>query len=99
MHNQRADHFFIAYARRTNTHPCAPYPVKTVTNQLSVINLFMLLFSAPNFKCTHPVVCYDIMRQKPNNLIINVNMMQKNLCSDRTHMEKKRQVNTCQKHK
>lgn len=53
----------------------------------------MLPFSATNLKCTHThtvcIVWYELMRQRPNNLIINVNMMQKYYArSNQTHMEK-----------
>ena len=44
---------------------------QNVTNQLSDKFIYAVFFSAPNFKCM-----YELMRQKPNNLIINAKMMQ-----------------------
>lgn len=74
MHNQRAGRFFIAY-----THPYAQqYSVKTVTNQLSdkfIYAAFFLLLTLNAQTQAHTVVWHELMRQKPNNLIINVNMM------------------------
>lgn len=70
--------FFIAYMRTSHrhTHSYAQYSVKTVTNQLSDKFIYAAFFLLLTLNAHTHSIWYELMRQKPNNLIINVDMMQ-----------------------